>query len=73
MYEQSPSTSYQNIMQQVKKISKEKKIKIIKEFIKIRTNRRHRPSRAFENITIHLICAIILECLEIFKDIEHLH
>jgi len=50
MYEQSPSTSYQNIMQQVKKISKEKKIKIIKEFTKIRTNRRHRPSRAFENI-----------------------
>ena len=49
MYEQSPSTSYQNIMQQVKKISIEKKIKIINEFTKIRTNRRHRPSRAFEN------------------------
>jgi len=49
MYEQSPSTSYQNIMQQVKKISIERKIKIINEFIKIRTNRRHRPSRAFEN------------------------
>ena len=30
MYEQSPSTSYQNIFQQVKKISKEKKIKIIR-------------------------------------------
>ena len=26
-----------------------KKIKIINEFTKIRTNRRHRPSRAFEN------------------------
>jgi len=50
MYEQSPSTSYQNIMQQVKKISKERKIKIINEFVKIRTNRRHRPSRAFENV-----------------------
>jgi len=50
MYEQSPSTSYQNIMQQVKKISKEKKIKIINEFIKIRTNKRHKPSRAFENV-----------------------
>jgi len=49
-YEQSPSTSYQNILQQVKKFSKEKKIKIIDEFVKIRTNRRHRPSRAFENI-----------------------
>ena len=49
-YEQSPSTSYQNILQQVKRISKEKKIKIINEFVKIRTNRRHRPSRAFENI-----------------------
>ena len=50
MYEQSPSTSYQNIFQQVKKMSKEKKIKIINEFAKIRTNRRHRPSRAFENV-----------------------
>jgi thymidylate synthase ThyX len=50
MYEQSPSTSYQNIFQQVKKLSKQKKIKIIQEFTKIRTNRRHRPSRAFENV-----------------------
>jgi len=50
IYEQSPSTSYQNIFQQVKKLSKEKKIKIIDEFVKLRTNRRHRPSRAFENI-----------------------
>jgi len=50
LYEQSPSTSYQNILQQVKKFPKEKKIKIINEFIKLRTNRRHRPSRAFENI-----------------------
>lgn len=49
MYEQSPSTSYQDILLQVKKISKEEKIKIINEFAKIRTNRRHRPSRAFEN------------------------
>jgi len=50
IYEQSPSTSYQNILQQVKKFSNEKKIKIINEFTKLRTNRRHRPSRAFENI-----------------------
>lgn len=50
MYEQSPSTSYQDILQQIKKMPKDKKIKIINEFAKIRTNRRHRPSRAFENI-----------------------
>ena len=50
MYEQSPSTSYQNILQQVKKIPKQEKIKIIQEFTKLRTNRRHRPSRAFENV-----------------------
>ena len=50
MYEQSPSTSYQDIFQQVKKLSKEKKNKIIQEFTKLRTNRRHRPSRAFENV-----------------------
>ena len=50
IYEQSPSTSYQNILQQVKKISKQNKNKIIEEFIKIRTNRRHRPSRAFEHV-----------------------
>ncbi len=50
MYEQSPSTSYQDILQQVRKMSTEKKISIINEFAKIRTNRRHRPSRAFENV-----------------------
>ncbi len=50
LYEQSPSISYQNILDQVKKFSKEKKIKIIDEFVKLRTNRRHRPSRAFENV-----------------------
>lgn len=50
MYERSPSVSYHNILQQVKKMSKEKKNKIINDFTNIRTNRRHRPSRAFENI-----------------------
>ena len=50
MYEQSPSTSYQTILQHVKKMSEEKKVKIINDFSKLRTNRRHRPSRAFENI-----------------------
>ena len=50
IYEQSPSTSYNTIIQQVKKISDEKKIKIINTFTKLRKNRRHRPSRAFENV-----------------------
>lgn len=49
LYEQSPSTSYENILLQIKKMPKEKKIKIIEAFAKLRTNRRHRPSRAFEN------------------------
>ncbi len=50
MYEQSPSTSYQDILNQVKKLSKQKKEKIINEFTKLRTNRRHRPPRAFESV-----------------------
>lgn len=50
VYEQSPSTSYLNIMQQVKKLSHTKKIKIIESFAKLRKNRRHRPSRAFESV-----------------------
>lgn len=50
IYEQSPSTSYANILQQVRKMSKEKQIKIINDFARLRTNRRHRPSRAFESV-----------------------
>ena len=50
IYEQSPSTAFENILQQVRKISKNKQIKIINDFAKLRTNRRHRPSRAFENV-----------------------
>ena len=50
IYEQSPSTSYNIIMQQVKKLSDEKKRKIINTFTKLRKNRRHRPSRAFESV-----------------------
>jgi thymidylate synthase ThyX len=50
IYEQSPSTSYSIIMQQVRKLSKEEKIKIINTFANLRKNRRHRPSRAFENV-----------------------
>lgn len=49
-YEQSPSTSYQNILNQVKKIPNEKKVGIIKTFSKLRKNRRHRPARAFESV-----------------------
>ena len=50
IYEQSPSTSYQNILLQVKKIPIQNKIKMINEFAKLRKNRRHRPSRAFETV-----------------------
>ena len=50
IYEHSPSTSYQNILQQVKKLSKDKKLKIIKSLAKLRHNRRHRPNRAFESV-----------------------
>jgi thymidylate synthase ThyX len=50
MYEQSPSTSYQNIFLQVKKLSNEKKIKIIRSLANLRLNRRHRPGRAFESV-----------------------
>lgn len=50
IYEQSPSTSYNIIMNQVKKLSEEKKLKIINTFTKLRKNRRHRPPRAFETV-----------------------
>ncbi|NND87020.1 MAG: thymidylate synthase [Nitrosopumilus sp.] len=50
IYEQSPSTSYQNILKIVKKISTQEKTRIIREFAELRTNRRHRLSRAFENV-----------------------
>jgi thymidylate synthase ThyX len=48
IYEQSPGISFENILQQVKKIPTERKKKIILEMTNIRKNRRHRPSRAFE-------------------------
>ena len=50
VYEQSPSTSFIDIIKQIKKIPKQKKISIINDFAKLRKNRRHRPSRAFENV-----------------------
>ena len=49
VYEQSPSTSYENILKQIKKIPEQEKYKIINEFAKLRTNRRYRPPRAFES------------------------
>jgi len=50
IYDQSPSTSFQDVLSQVKKLSKQNKSEIIEEFAKLRTNRRHRPSRAFEHV-----------------------
>ena len=50
MYENSPSTSYQDIFNQVQKMSLVKKIKMIKTLTGLRKNRRHRPSRAFESV-----------------------
>ena len=50
IYDQSPSTSYSNLIYQVKKLPDEKKRKIIEAFTKLRNNRRHRPPRAFESV-----------------------
>ena len=48
IYEQSPSIEFSQIKKNVRKISKTEKTQIINEYAKIRKNRRHRPSRAFE-------------------------
>jgi thymidylate synthase ThyX len=50
IYEQSPSTSYHSIIQQVKKLHSKEKTMIINTFASLRKNRRHRPPRAFENV-----------------------
>jgi len=50
MYEQSPSTSYNNLINQVKKLPEKRKKEIIETFTKLRNNRRHKPARAFENV-----------------------
>jgi len=50
MYENSPSTSYQEISKQVKNLSSKKKTQFITTLASLRKNRRQRPSRAFENI-----------------------
>ena len=47
-FEQSPSISFEQILKNVKKMSKKSKINIIKQLINARRNRRHRPPRAFE-------------------------
>jgi len=57
LYEQSPSTPYNKILATVKKMKSADKHKIISSFSMLRTNRRHRPTRAFEmtNYTFDLI------------------
>ena len=50
IYEQSSGIDYSQIHKNVKKISSKKKIQIINDYVSIRKNRRHRPSRAFEMI-----------------------
>ena len=47
-FEQSPSISFEQILKNVKKMSKKSKINIIEQLINARRNRRHRPPRAFE-------------------------
>jgi thymidylate synthase ThyX len=57
IFEQSPSFPFEQIFQNVKKMNKKSKIKIIEYLSRIRQNRRHRPPRAFEmvNYTFDLI------------------
>jgi len=51
LYEQSPSISYQKILQNVKNMKSSKKNQIINSFANLRKNRRHRPPRAFELVS----------------------
>ena len=48
LYEQAPGTSYKTILAIVKRLKPKARDAIIKSFVKIRKNRRHRPPRAFE-------------------------
>ncbi len=50
-FEQSPSISFEQIFKNVKKMTKKSKIKIIRQLIAARQNRRHRPPRAFEMVS----------------------
>jgi len=56
-YEQSPGIPFHKILSNVKKMNPSKKNQIIITFAKLRKNRRHRPTRAFElvNYTFDLI------------------
>jgi thymidylate synthase ThyX len=56
-YEQSPGIPFHKILSNVKKMNSSEKNQIIMTFAKLRKNRRHRPSRAFElvNYTFDLI------------------
>lgn len=49
VYEQSQGTPYGHIIEQVKRLPRKEKARIIDSFARIRKNRRHRPPRAFEN------------------------
>lgn len=50
LYDYANGTSYQSVMYNVKsKMPTEQKIRIIDKFAKLRSNRRHRPPRAFES------------------------
>jgi len=48
LYEQAQGTSYKTILAEVRKMSPTVRRKIIKTFVALRQNRRHRPPRAFE-------------------------
>ena len=48
MYNASHGMSYNDILKQTKKLSYNLKKQIILDYVKLRTNRRHRPPRAFE-------------------------
>ena len=50
LYEQAQSVPYHKILSNVKKISDNEKNKIIKSFVNLRENRRHKPPRAFEMV-----------------------
>jgi thymidylate synthase ThyX len=48
LYEQSRGISYRDILSQIKRLNSTARKKIIRTFIDLRRNRRHRPPRAFE-------------------------
>lgn len=48
LYEQAQGISYQTILSEVRKMSPPVRKKIIRIFVQLRKNRRHRPPRAFE-------------------------